>query len=320
MRPGRLAAALVACALATPAWAQRPHGTPPGLANKGGKPPGKGHGSSSSSGSSTSGGTGGGAGSAGDVGGGGDVTGTSRIRSLGVWLDDATLMAPGEAWVTVSMQRWSSPIGAGLDAPIVDTVAGLAPRAHVFVSVPYSRVTYTGYPSEGELGTVYLGTKLSLRAPADATWGASVTPTLEVLSDSAVSGTGLSRVNLVLPASLEWRSGATRVYGSTGIFTRGAIFVGGAVEQTVSDSWVVTGTLSQAWSTGDQALSELYGLRSSRTDLGGTVSWIASPRLMVFGTVSRTISALDDDSTRYAMTGGVSLNLERPGRRTPIVH
>ena len=43
-----------------------------------------------------------------------------------------------------------------------------------------------------------------------------MTPTVEILSESATIGTGFSRVNFVLPASLEWRHGATRIYGSGG--------------------------------------------------------------------------------------------------------
>jgi hypothetical protein len=316
-RRTRLAAALlVACGMAAPAWAQHPHGTPPGLANKGGKP-GKGH-SGSSSGSSGGSSSTGSTGLVGDTPGGGPISATSRIRSLGVWLDDATLMAPEEAWLTVSMQRWASPIGSGFDGPIFDAVTGVTERAHVFVSVPYSRVTYTGYATESELGTVYVGSKIGLWDPSKDGFGASVSPAVEFLSPSAVDGTGFSRVNLVLPASLEWRAGATRVYGSTGYFTRGAVFLGGAVERSLSDAWVVTGALSQAWSTGDQALSETLGLRANRTDASGSVSWIASSHLMIFGSVARTLSPLDADSTRYALSGGVSINLDHPGRRIPL--
>lgn len=304
------------------ASAQRPHGTPPGLLKKPGAPGGKG---GSGGGSSTS--AGGGSGStpirAGGVlqmvdGGSGAPSTVSRIRSLGVWLDDATVMGPGETWLTMSLQQWGSLIGTGIDAPVFDLVGGVVPRVHAFASVPYSRTSYTGLPSDGELGTVYLGGKAVLREPADGVVGIAVSPTLELLSQSATADTGFSRVNVVLPVSAEWRRGTTRVYGSTGYFTRGAVFLGGAVERALTDRTIVTGALSQAWATDELALAEEVGLRTSRTDLSGSVAWIASPQLMLFASAARTLSALDADATRYAFSVGASMNLYRPGRRLPV--
>ncbi len=294
---------LAVCLAAAPVSAQHPHGPPPG------GPPGL---------TKTHGGKGKGSSASGDTS-GGDTSGgaTSRVRSLGVWLDDATLMAPGETWLTLSMQRWSSPTGTGVDAPIADLAGGVGPHAQLFLSLPYSRITYTDTPAAGEVGTTYLGAKIGLRAPQSGSFGVSVTPTVEILSQSATVGTGLSRVNLVLPASVEWRQGATRIYGSGGYFTRGAVFVGGAVEQTVADRWVVTGALTQAWSTDSQALSDQIGLQSNRTDVSGSVSWV-TPHAMVFGSAAHTLSTLDADATRYSFTFGVSINLNIPGRRTPI--
>lgn len=291
----------------SPAYAQRPHGTPPGQLKKQG-PPGSASGAASAPVPDAA--------AAIDPGGGPGVS--SRVRSLGVWLDDATAMAPGEAWLTVSMQKWGSPIGSGFDAPVFDVVGGVVPRVHAFASVPYSRTTYVGLPSEGELGTVYLGGKAVLKEAGDEVLGIAVTPTVEILSTSAITETGYSRVNLVLPVNLEWRQGHTRVYGSTGYFTRGAYFLSGAWEQTLTDRLVVTGALSQAWATDDLALAEELGLRSSRTDVVGSVAYIVSPHLMLFGSGARTISDLDADATRYAFSFGVSMNLFQPGRRFPV--
>ena len=271
---------LVALSTSSPAFAQRPHGTPPGLLKKQG-PPG------SPGGSPVRGAEGGGA--AGTV---------SRVRSLGVWLDDATAMAPGEGWLTVSLQRWSSPVGTGIDAPVFDIIGGLTPRIHAFASVPYTRTSYTGLPATGELGTVYLGGKFVIR--------------------EAAAETGFSRVNAVIPVSAEWRHDRTRLFGSTGVFTRGAFFLSGALEQTLSDQFVATGALSQAWATDGNALAEEIGLRTNRTDLSGSLAWIASPQLMLFVSGARTLSTLDADATGYALSVGASMNLYRPGRRLPV--
>jgi len=286
------------------AFAQRPHGTPPGQLKKQGPP-----GTSSADAPTPD------IAAAVDTGVPGGIT---RVRSLGVWLDDATAMSPGEAWLTMSIQRWGSPIGSGFDAPVFDVVGGIVPRVHAFASIPYSRTTYVGLPSEGELGTVYLGGKAVIKEAGNRVLGIAVTPTLEILSSSAISETGYSRVNGVVPVNLEWRQGHTRVYGSTGYFTRGAFFTAGAWEQTLTDRLVVTGALSQAWATDDLALAEEVGLRTSRTDVVGSLAWIASPQVMLFGSAARTLSSLDADATRYAFSFGASLNLFQPGRRTPV--
>lgn len=305
----RLAICLIAAGglllASSPASAQRPHGTPPGQLKKQ-QPSSNG----SSSGTSTP--------LPDLVIDPGAVPGSTRVRSLGVWLDDATAIAPGEAWLSVSMQRWGSPLGTGFDGPVFDVVGGVVSRVHLFASVPYSRTTYTGFPSQGELGTIYLGGKAVLKEAGDDVIGFAVTPTLEVLSTSATTDTGYSRLNAVLPVSAEWRHSRTRVYGSTGYFTRGAYFLGGALEQTLTDRMIVTGALSQAWATDDVALAEEVGLRTSRTDVSGSVAWIVSPHLMVFGSGARTLSELDADATRYAFSVGVSMNLFQPGRRLPV--
>jgi hypothetical protein len=80
----------------------------------------------------------------------------------------------------------------------------------------------------------------------------------------------------------------------------------------------VTGTLSQAWSTKGESIAEEFGLLRKRTDMSGGVSFIASPHLMLFGSFARTLSSLDADATRYAVSFGASMNLYKPGRRTPV--
>ena len=291
-------ACLTVSASAVTAVAQNPHGTPPGLAKKSHTP--------------------GGGPSNGDAGGGSVGGASTRVRSLGVWLDDATTLGQQEAWLTLSTQWWGSPIGNGTDVPVFDVAVGLTSSIQAFASVPYSRVTYSGFPTVGEVGTTYIGGKVQLVDPEARGLGVAFAPSLEILSDSAIDSTGLSRLNAVLPVSLEWRRDQTRVYGSTGYFTRGAWFLGGALEQTVADHWVITAALSGAWTTDSHALAEEVDLLTTRTDVSGGVSWIASPRLIVFGTAARTLSTLDADSTRYAFTVGASLNLHGVGRNIPL--
>jgi hypothetical protein len=306
--PALCLAALLA--LAGTAHAQRPHGTPPGQLKKQGKttppPP------SSSPGQPV-------AASVPSV----DIPlpagpTSPRVRTLGVWLDDATVFAPGEAWLTLSVQRWGSPVASGFDLPVLDISAGVAPRVHLSASMPYSRATVIDEPEARGLGDLYLGGKVVLREAAQGSVGLSVGPTLEILTQSSAESVGLNRVNAVLPVSVEWRQQRGRVYATTGYFTRGIVFGGGAVERYLVSDWVVVGALTAGRSTDEEALAEEIGLKPWRLDATGSVAWVASPSFMLFGAFTRTLSGLDADSTRYAFSAGAALNLHAPRTRPTV--
>ena len=281
-----------------PASAQRPHGVPPGLAKKGKAAPDTNGGSSA----------------------GGEVVPGPSVRSFGVWLDDASVLGPREAWLTISMQQWASPVLRGFDVPISDVTVGVVPRLHAFASVPFTQYAHAGAPLEGQVGDAYFGAKYVVREPDDGRLGFAVTPAVEILSTAAIVDTGLSRVNLVLPLSAEWRLPGTRVYGSTGYFTRGAYFAAGAVERTVTGRCLVTGALTYSRATSAPETSETWGLSHQRMDGSGSVAWIVTDRLVLFGGLSRTLSHMDLDGTRYAAIFGTSMDLGRlPTTRRPPV-
>jgi len=225
-----------------------------------------------------------------------------------MWLDDASLAAPGSVWVSASMMRWSTPSGHGIDAPAIGAAIGLTRRAQMSLAVPYSRVTSDGDAlASGGLGDVYAGIKIQIAEPTERRIGLSVSPTLEILTSATTRRTGL-----VLPASVEIALGQTRAYGSAGLFTRGAAFVTGAVERYVSERVLVTGALLQSWTTADVTASETYGLNRTRTDLTGMVTVFAGPSAAFFGGITRTLSAQEFDSARFALSGGISIAVIPP--------
>jgi hypothetical protein len=310
--PGRrvLWTAVALVMTSQPLFAQRPHGTPPGLVKKG---------QHSSSSSSTSSAAGGGDAFAPPPVVGGEVLPGPAVRSFGVWLDDASVLGPREAWLTVSLQRWASPALRGFDVPVSDVSVGVVPQLQAAVSVPFTQYGPVGAPMSGQFGDVYAGVKYVVREPSDERIGMAVAPTIEVLSEAATDGTGLSRVNLVLPVNVEWRVSNGRVYGSTGYFTRGAVFAAGAYERTVTERWVATGALTLSRSTQPVETSTAWGLSRQRVDATGSASWIVTERLVVFGALARTLSQMDVDATRYAFSCGASFDLGSAGRSRPPI-
>jgi hypothetical protein len=283
---------LCAIAIATPALAQRRPQTPPGQAKRAQQVP------------STSGLVSTGAET--------DVAAASgRVRTLGAWLDDASVLAPGEAWLALSMSKWDMPVATGADAPVIDLSLGLTPRVQTSLTLPYFRISdRTGGTFRG-LGDMYVSTKVILRDAAAHPIGVSIGPTLEILSDTSVAGTGLRRVNWILPVNLERRFDVGRVYGSAGYFTRGVLFASGAYEYPVTDRLAVAAALTHAYATDAEALSEELGLGRRRVDLSGTASYAVAPALAIFGSLGRTVWGLDDDSTRMLASVGVAINMEK---------
>lgn len=234
---------------------------------------------------------------------------TGRVRTLGAWLDDASAMSPGEAWLALSMSKWDMPIATGADAPVVDFSVGLTPHVQTSLSVPFSRVTDRQGGTFSGLGDLYASTKIVWRDAASHTMGVAFSPTLELLSESSAAGTGLRRVNWILPVNVERRLGTGRVYGSGGYFTRGVIFASGAYEHVVTDRLMLSGALTHAYATDEDALSGELGLSRRRIDISGTAAYVVAPALVVFGSLGRTILGIDADSTRMLASAGVSVNL-----------
>lgn len=234
---------------------------------------------------------------------------STRVRALGAWLDDATVLPPGEVWLALSASRWSLPVASGADAPVVDLSVGLGNRMQASVSLPYFRAV----PSVGEtisgVGDIYLTTKVVVREGADDAVGVAVAPTLELLSSASTAGTDLRRVNWLLPLNIERRFTSGRVYGSTGLFSRGAFFISGAAERYVTDSLSLSGALTHSYATDEAALSEELGLGRRRLDVSGTAAYTVSPSMAVFGSIGRTVWGMDADSTQLIASGGVSVKV-----------
>jgi hypothetical protein len=310
LREGCGATSLVALVLlvfaAAPVEAQRrPKGVPPGLAKQQAPRP-------SESATAAPGGS-----PSAPIVDGGAATST-RLRSFGSWLDDASTLSPGEAWLTLYAQRWASPSFDGADLPVADISVGIVDRVHVFATIPITRYGYPGSERVREVGDVYVGTKLGLRGADAGGIGLSVTPALEIAGSDSMIESGMPRVSLVVPVNIEMRHTGGRVYASGGFFTRGAWFLGGALERQLSSSFVAAGALSFMGSTANREVSEAWGLHHQRLDASGSLAWIASPSMVLFAGVGRTISAMDLDSTRYAFSVGGSLNIRRPGARPPL--
>lgn len=237
----------------------------------------------------------------------GSGTGT---RTFGVWLDDASVAAPGGGWATFSVASYDTDLFHEVDVPVADAGIGFTRRVQAGFSVPIYSVTPNGGVSQHGVGDVYVHGKIQLRDPE---WsldgiGYAVVPVVEVTRTPVA---GESKVNWAVPVAIEARYARWRWYASGGYFSRGSLFGAAAIERPLTSRLALTGTFSDSFATkvlpGDPA-----NLPRTRADVSGGASYAMGPSWIVFGSIGRTISAHEGTSTNLALSGGVSLNLAAP--------
>ncbi|HEX9365627.1 MAG TPA: hypothetical protein VF921_03310 [Vicinamibacterales bacterium] len=240
----------------------------------------------------------------------------SGIRTFGVWLDDASVAAPGGGWVSLSLGYYKTDLFREIDAPMADAGLGLSRRVQLGFSLPVYNVTPLGGVRAHGIGDLYLHSKIQLRDPVSEANGVgfAVLPIIEALSEPAA---GQRRLNWALPVSLEVRREGWRAYGSAGYFSRGSLFASMAVERAISPRLSLTGTFSDSYSTKADPAAAILGLARSRADVSGGASYALGPEWIVFGSIGRTVSAHDRQSAKLSLVGGVSLNLAAPRQSRP---
>ena len=227
---------------------------------------------------------------------------TSQFRQFGVWLDDATTRAEGGGSVGFGIGYWRGAGASLVDIPILDASYAVTDRVQLGMSVPFYRSEYAGTTSRG-VDDMYFSGKIVLIDPAiqDARFGIAVVPALEVLSPGVFE----DRVDWALPISAEFRASPVRVYGSTGYFSRGAVFAAGAVEWTAPQGPSLTFGLTHSAPTSE----DTTGLTGGRSDFSVAVGHSLNDATSVYAGIGRTLSSPDDaNRTSLAISGGISFS------------
>ena len=247
--------------------------------------------------------------SSGSDGSGSSTVSTSQFRQFGVWLDDATTRAAGGGSFGLGAGYFRGGGASLVDIPIIDGSFAVHDRLQLGMSIPYYRSEVSGTTLRG-VDDMYFSGKVVLVDPAiqDARWGIAVIPVLEVLS----AGFFEDRVHWALPISAEFRASPIRVYGSTGYFSRGAVFGAGAIEWASAQGTSLTFSLTHAKPTADEAT----GLPGGRSDFSVAVGHPVNDATSVYIGVGRTLSSPDESNkTSLAISGGISFSFS--AKRNP---
>lgn len=241
-------------------------------------------------------------------GGASQVQPSAGMRNFGSWLDDASVMTPGNGSLSVSFGWFRSPLFREFDMPVADGGIGLTPRVQFGFSVPYYHVNEPGGPVVRGIGDLYLNAKVQLREPSARRIGVAVIPVVEVLSSAP--GPDERRFHWAVPISVEMQRTRWRAFGTVGYFSRGSVFASGAVEASVSRRTWITGTLTQSHSTTEDEPGAALVLSRTRTDVSGGASHALTPRIYLFGNVGRTLSRQDANAATITVSGGASVSFD----------
>jgi hypothetical protein len=232
------------------------------------------------------------------------------LRAFALWLEDADVLEKGHAALGVGGGVWSATNGRQWDMAF-DVGYGITDWLQVSASVPYYQASYdTGFNASGR-GDTYIWGKVQLLNASSHGVGIAALPLLEVLSDAELADPtlGLKRTNWGLPVSLQVGTGKTRVYATGGYFSRGAVFVAGAVEQTITDRFTLSGTLQYTHSLHDLTGTDSASPSGSRVDatIGGSVMF--APNAGAYVSVGRTVSTLDENGAKLIVNFGLTVTV-----------
>lgn len=223
----------------------------------------------------------------------GPATGTTPLAVI----MDASLLAPGNAALTVSALSWQGTDASEVDLPVVGVAVGVAPRFQIGASVPYT-VGDAASGVAGGWGTTYLSGKIGLVQNDGNGVKLAIAPTIQVLGAGVLSSlsSSESRVTWGLPVSAEVDSGDARLFASGGYFSGGIGFAGGGVGVQASSRVMLSGSFSHAWSSGTSTTSITSAtgtvttltsdVTNTRSEVSAGLSIAVAPHVGVFGSVA----------------------------------
>ena len=235
----------------------------------------------------------------------------AAVRTLLSWLDDAEVIEPGGAEISLGVSRASTSAGHESDAPALFAAAGIAPRVQLAASAMHYSLSFSdGFTSSGRGDTSVIG-KIAVVSPREHPGGIAISPLVEILSDISVDtrGAGTGRVAWGLPVSFQYTWTKVQVLATTGYFSRGSVFADAGVQAWVAQHAIGTLSVLHSHATTTTTLTDQYGLSLDRTDVTAGLDYLIKPNVTIFGTVGRTIGTLDATGLSSFFSLGVSVRV-----------
>lgn len=222
----------------------------------------------------------------------------NAIAYYGSWLDDASIVAPGDVWIGLATGYWRGASNRQIDAPVVSAAVGITPRVQAGGSASFYHFRDAEGISENGFGSFSLYGKFLIADPLRApnAVGVAVTPLLELSPGSDAP------VGWAIPINLEARRGDLRFYGSAGYFSRGSVFGTIGVDVPVSSRVFINGNFGQSYARAG----------THQTSIGIGASMGLTPTSGLFVGLGRTMMPSAVGPGGVSVAGGMSFLLPQP--------
>jgi hypothetical protein len=222
----------------------------------------------------------------------------NAVAYYGSWLDDASIVAPGDVWIGLATGYWRGDSNRQIDAPVASAAVGITPRLQAGGSASFYHFRAADGVSENGLGNFSVYGKFLIADPLRApnAIGLAVTPLLELSPGMDVP------VGWALPVNLETRRGNLRMYGSAGYFSRGSIFGTVGADIPVTPVLAINGTFGLSYARAG----------THQTSFGVGASMGLTPTSGLFVGLGHTQMPTASGPGGLSVAGGVSFLLPHP--------
>lgn len=230
-----------------------------------------------------------------------------RLGTLGAFIDDAETVEPGYLVYGISTSYRRGNHNEDFDFMGNDISYGLRPGFELTVSFPISNSRFEDLRVRA-LGDFYFGAKMVI-VPAERGLGIAFAPMLEVLGKPSLVRNEFAptKVNAVLPLILQHSFERFRLYGEAGYITRGTAFVSTGVDWTFAKRWGAAVIISGSRITQHEEVNRELNINLARCDAVVGLNYRINDRFVLFANGGRTISRMDQNSSLYQATLGLTI-------------
>ncbi len=222
----------------------------------------------------------------------------NAIIYYGSWLDDASIVQPGDVWVGLSTGYWTGDGSRQIDAPVASVAVGVSSRFQAGASFSFYHFRDAEGFSESGPGSMSLYGKYVFIDPSTSTksLGVAITPLVEFSPGST------DQMGWALPINVETRRGNARIYGSAGYFSRGSTFATAGVDVPLGSRASLFGSFGQSYARA--------GTHQTSFGFGGFLT--VTPTSGIFVGLGQTLMPSAIGPGGLSLAGGVSFLLPQP--------
>ena len=222
----------------------------------------------------------------------------NAVAYYGSWLDDASMVAPGDVWVGLATGYWRGDSNRQIDAPVASAAVGISPRVQAGGSASFYHFRDADGLSENGFGSFSLYGKFLIADPLRApnAIGIAVTPLLELSPGSEAP------VGWAVPVNVETHRGDARIYGSAGYFSRGSVFGTIGADIPLTSRIVLNGTFGQSYARA--------GTHQTSIGVGASLGLTATSGLFIG--LGQTFMPPEVGAGGVSIAGGMSVLLLQP--------